>query len=403
LSETQPWSDGVVLPLEQVSADTVDVDPWRLLAEEQGLLVSWSEAPRIDDARWGPALRGASALGEQLASIVNQAGQARLVSAGATLFRLELPTGSTLQNLVPAVGGGFRGLVRTAESTSFAGQVRLVPVAGGVAAGVALGPLVGLMALSVGAEMLARHQQDKKLDAIHRGVEALNKAADETTRAQLDSAEQALELGSAAILDWIDVPSSIGLGSARDNLRVIKNRGLQWLAEWEQRADTVKRGSTGISYGDMRDVLGGKDSGDAYTAFPNRVETIYRAVALDSRAVVLTGAEAALRREDQTLGHLQEQLRRELQRNAAVQDRLRQLLWDLTTDPVTFGLPAMPDTGKKVARLHRTLSGLAIAVSRVPDAPAMLNSGNRQVTEILREANGSLRVLAAPAAERSGV
>ena len=67
--------------------------------------MSWSEAVRIDDARWGPALRKASALGQQLASIVNRAGQARLVSAGATLFRLELPTGSTLQTLSAVLDG----------------------------------------------------------------------------------------------------------------------------------------------------------------------------------------------------------------------------------------------------------------------------------------------------------
>lgn len=129
-----------------------------------------------------------------------------MLSAGPTLFRLELPTGSTLQNLVPAVGGGFRGLVRTADNASLAGHARLIPVAAGTGAAVTLGPLIGLMALSVGAEMLGRHQQDKKLAAIHQGVKALNKAVEENTRAQADSAEQALEQASAAILDRIEYP-----------------------------------------------------------------------------------------------------------------------------------------------------------------------------------------------------
>jgi hypothetical protein len=386
--------DGVVLPLDPATTETAEIDPWQLLAQEQGLLLTWRESSSRDDAQWGPALRGVSALGQQLGAIVTRAGQPGVLSAGSTLFRLELPSGSTLQNLVPAVGGGFRGLVRNADSAHIAGQARLIPVAGGAtAAGVALGPLVGLMALSVGAEMLARHQQDKKLDGIRRGVQALNQAAEETTRAELDSAEQALEDASAAILDRIDVPSSIGLGSARTNLRVIKNRGLAWLAEWEQRAAAVDRDGTGISYGDMREVLGGKDSRDAYLNFPKRIETLYRALALDSRAVVLTGAEAALRKENQTLSHLQDRLRSELSRNAELQDRLRQLLWSLTADPVTFSLPAKLDTGKRVARLQRTLNGLAIAAAQMPDAPAVLNSSNRQVTEILRKPDGTLHVL----------
>jgi hypothetical protein len=271
-------------------------------------------------------------------------------------------------------------------------------VAAGAGAAITLGPLIGLMALSVGAEMLGRHQQDKKLAAIQRGVMALNKAAEEDMRAQLDSAEQALEQASAAILDRVDVPTAIGLGPARQDLRVIKNRGLSWLAGWEQRASEHDQDALGVDFGRMRLVLGGKDSGDAYLEFPNRIATLYRALALDSRAIVLTGAEAALRRDDLTLGSLQEQLRLNLAHNSHVQDRLRELLWHLTSLPVTYSSPAMPTTGGRVTRLQRMLSQLAIAAARMPDAPALLNTSNRQVTEILREPNGTLRVL--PAASR---
>jgi hypothetical protein len=312
------------------------------------------------------------------------------------LFRLELPTGSTLQNLVPAVGGGFRGLVRTADKTSITGHARLIPVAAGATgAGIALGPLVGLMALSVGAEMLGRHQQEKKLAAIHHGIKALKKALEENTRAELDSAEQALEQASAAILDRIEVPSAIGLGPARQDLRVIKNRGLGWLQEWEQRAADVDRGRGGISFGRMRDVLGGEDSGDSYLEFPNRVATFYRALALDSRALVLTGAEAALRGDDSSIGHLQEQLRTQLSVNADAQDRLRELLWTLASIPVTYSSPAVSPMGSRVLRFQRMLNQLAIGAARLPEAPGLLNSSNRQVTEILRQPNGDLRVLAA--------
>jgi hypothetical protein len=394
--DNQSPSHGVVLPLEPALADQAELEPWKLLAAEQGLLVTWTEGGALDNAAWGPVLRGGSALGQQLSAILNQAGHTRLSSAAPTLFRLELPTGSTLQNLVPAVGGGFRGLVRTTDNTAIAGHARLIPVAAGATgAGIALGPLVGLMALSVGAEMLGRHQQDKKLSAIHQGVKALNRAADETARAELDSAEQALEQASAAILDRIDVPTAIGLGPARQDLRVIKNRGLGWLHEWERRAADLDRGRGGAGFGRMREVLGGEDSGDAYLEFPNQVATFYRALALDSRALVLTGAEAALRRNDANLAHLQEQLRTQLDVNAQAQDRLRELLWHLASVPLTYTSPAMAPTGARVVRLQRMLNQMAVAAARLPDAPALLTTSNRQVTEILRAPNGDLRVLAA--------
>ncbi len=396
MAEDDQHTEGVVLPLDPSSSALTTTDPWRVLAEERGILVTWGEAPATN-AEWGTALRGGSALAQQLGSIVSQAGQSRALSTGQTLFRLELPTGSTLQDLVPAVGGGFRGLVRSGDKAVFSGHARLVPVsAGATGVGLALGPLVGLMALSVGAEMLARHQQDQKLAAIQRGVAALNNAVEETTQAQLQSAEQALESASAAILDRIEVPSAIGLGTARDNLRVIKNRGLGWLSDWEDRLQRFHgERDDEIDYGKMREVLAGKDSGDAYRAFPNRVATFYRAITLDSRAIVLTDAEAALRRDNASLGHLQAQLHSQLAANAVTQDRLRDLLWRLTSVPVTYSSPALPTTSGKVHRLQQTLNRLAIASAQLPDAPGLLTTSNRQVTEILRRPNGDLHVLAA--------
>ncbi len=63
----------------------------------------------------------------------------------------------------------------TRGASGITSHARLMPVAGaaaGTGAAIALGPLVGLMALSVGAEMLARHQQEQQLKAMRQGVEA---------------------------------------------------------------------------------------------------------------------------------------------------------------------------------------------------------------------------------------
>jgi hypothetical protein len=55
----------------------------------------------------------------------------------------------------------------------------------------------------------------------------------------------------------------------------------------------------------------------------------------------------------------------------------------------------MWSTPDKVAQLHRNLGALATAASRLPEAPPLLNTSNRQVTEVLRTTDGTLRVLPA--------
>ena len=139
-------------------------------------------------------------------------------------------------------------------------------------------------------------------------------AAEETTNAQLKSAEQALALGGAAILERVAIPSAIGLGSARDNLRVINNRGLVWLDAWEQGVEGFSYKWSNIDLTDMSKVLEGRSA--PVSAFPSRVVTIYQALALDSRAQVLTAAEAALPRPGGPLQHLQSKLQQSLRQNA---------------------------------------------------------------------------------------
>jgi hypothetical protein len=145
---------GAVVPVDDDGrVGEIDLaDPWELLARDQGLLVQWQSLPEPVGSSWGPTLSAGSELAKQLAAIATSAGAPAAIRNGAALFTLELPTGTTLRNLVPAIGGGFRGMVRTGGSGAIAGHGRLVPVGGaaaGVGAGIALGPLVALMALSV--------------------------------------------------------------------------------------------------------------------------------------------------------------------------------------------------------------------------------------------------------------
>src|SRR4051794_3012144 len=96
-------------PLEGSEASYAD--PWQLLAEGKGALVSWRPAGAGDGSTdWGSVLHGSSSFSKQLLAVAERAGGGDAVKVGTTLFRLELPTGQTLRDLVPAVGGGFRGV-----------------------------------------------------------------------------------------------------------------------------------------------------------------------------------------------------------------------------------------------------------------------------------------------------
>src|SRR4051794_26672825 len=220
---------GALSPAENAS----DGEPWRMLADRSGMLVAWGPAPH-GLVRWGTPVAASSGLARHLVTVVERAGS-KLPTAGETLFRLELPAGQTVSNLIPAVGGGFRGMTRLAGSTQIANHAKLLPV-GGAAAGtaIALGPLLGIVALSVGAEMLANHQQEVKLEAIKQVVERLENHQLNELVAALDSADHVLEDSMAALLDRLEVPEAVGLGPTAARVKEIKALTLNWIKEWEK-------------------------------------------------------------------------------------------------------------------------------------------------------------------------
>jgi len=284
------------------------------------------------------------------------------------------------------------------------GHARLVPVGGlgvGAGAGLALGPLVALLALAVGAEMLARQQQEKKLDRIYRSVLRLEGVEDERTDAQLRSAIEALEQGQAALVDRITVPSSIGLGTARSNLRDIRNRATGWLDDWERGAKEhlPDQSRTHVDLDDMDRILAGRTG--SVSAFPKRVATLYQALCLDSRAQLLTSIESALDNPDVQMNHLQAELRKSLTQNAETQERLRNLLWLLAERPVGTSFLSSPGSEREADVLSRTLSKLAEDAARTPDAPGLLTESGRQILELRRCPDGALQILR-PAAQPIG-
>ena len=374
---------------------STELDPWRMLADGTGMLVSWEPAPS-SVARWGGTLAASSGLARQLVTVVERAGS-KLPAAGQTLFRLELPAGQTVSNLMPAVGGGFRAATRLAGSTKIAGQARLLPV-GGAAAGtaVALGPLLGLVALSVGADMLASRQQEAKLEAIKHVVERLEDHGLNELVAALDSAEHVLEDSMVALLDELSVPEAVGLGPTAARVKEIKALTLNWLKKWEEVVAKFGDGPGGVPFDDVEESLGRIAIG-GFPAFGLQVQLAYRALALDSRTHIVAMTEATMGRPEETVEHFHSRVQRRLTDNADHLERLANLLWRLADTRLTVGM-ARVDKRNRPAELQWRLTRLARAVTEAPSPPPMLTADHRLVVEAVRRPDGTVIVLA-PRAE----
>ena len=375
-----------LLPAGPATSQTVE--PHELLARGEGVLVSWASGQGNGGSAWGPVLSGSSGLARSLSDIVRSAGAPR-VAESAALFRVEVPAGQTLRDLVPAIGGGFRGMTRS--GSTFTGQARLIPVAGtATGAAVALGPLVGLMALSVGAEMLARHQQEQQLKAIGQGVEALLKRQRQGDVAVLQTGEDALRRANAALLDRVRVPDSVGLAPAAHELSSLKNRVAQWLASWEAGVRQHEVDDKGLDIGRLKAMLGQPiDSSDDFLPAVNMLR---QTVALDSRMRVLSAIEAATLNPDADLRHFRAAVQHDLEGNAALLERLSDTVQTFADYRITVGYPHRPKTASECELLASRLSRVAHVLNKVTTALPLLTEQNRLVIEAQRKADGTWSV-----------
>jgi hypothetical protein len=362
-----------------------------MLAGGTGMLVAWEPAPS-GVARWGGTLAASSGLARQLVTVVERAGS-KLPTSGETLFRLELPAGQTVSNLIPAVGGGFRGMTRIAGSTQLANHARLLPV-GGAAAGaaVALGPLLGLVALSVGADMLASRQQERKLEAIKQVVERLENHELNGLIAALDSAENVLEDSMIALLDRLEVPEAVGLGPTAARVKEIKALTLNWLKKWEEVVGEFADRPGGVPFDDIEEALGRVGIG-GFPAFGLQVQLAYRALALDSRTHIVAMTEATMGRPEETVEHFHARVQRRLADNADHFERLANLLWGLAGIRLTVGMVRV-DHRNRPAELQWRLMRVARAVTEAPSPPPMLTADHHLVIEAVRRSDGTVSVLA---------
>jgi hypothetical protein len=289
-------------------------------------------------------------------------------------------------------------MARASGSKAIAAHARLLPV-GGVAAGagaIALGPLVGIVALTVGAEMLARQQLEQKLETIQRDVRDISQHLQQQLRASITTAEAALEDATTALLDHIEVPEGVGLGSAITDLRQVKNQALGWLERWEQVATGfagTPGGTRSAELEQFRDELGSVAIG-GWDALPANMVLLYRALALDSRAHIVSLAQATLDRPAGTFDQFEAQIGDRLAANAAAQERLANLLWALATTSINAGVANIrPRNWRQLGKTHTTITELTRALTAAPEAPAMVTSDNRLLIEATRAPDGRVELL----------
>ncbi len=142
---------------------------------------------------------------------------------------------------------------------------------------------------------------------------------------------------------------------------------------------------------DVENAMGLNDLGGP-GGFLSRVEVLYRALVLDSRALVVGGAEAGLTDPRGSVEHFHRDLEHRLAANTKHLQRLRTRLLDASSIRVECGLYSWPATVRRVVRTQLLFADLARAVVEPPPSPALLTPTNQLVIEAQRHADGNWQV-----------
>ncbi|NYF99690.1 hypothetical protein [Janibacter cremeus] len=314
-----------VVPTTKVPAD---VGPWQWLEAGKAATV---ERIRQAEGR-GILYPASSSLARALQPILSVAD-----SRAGDLFRVQLPTGASLDQLVPAIGGGYRGMVRSG-GRGISGQARLLPVAkaGMVAAS------AGIAAVVIAAEYMAQQELVAKLDRIQDGVDRLNERADGRDRAVLDVAAVTIEESQAAIAGSVAPPRSLGLDSTASELRLLLAREERWITQLGQTAVLIDEARKldrldpdGVPISEFEEWVGMRDLHQEPGRYAQRIADYYRVLVLDSQFALLASAEAELSSGDADMGAFEDSLKRRLQTNARRQERLLEVTEALAREPIT--------------------------------------------------------------------
>ena len=276
-------------------------------------------------------------------------------------------------------------MVRAAGSTRISGHATLLPVAG-IGATVAVGPLIATVALATVSEMLAQHQQNKKLESIQKAVQSIQTRMSDEDRAVLVTAEQQVQKVTGYLLDRASIPKISSAPAAFGDLNTLANRWGERLVRW---TETVQQYShKDCVYGPelMLALTGEKEH--AEQALENMVAQTYEALALRARVVVLEKVAAESENQNRSLPHVEAALRAELSDIAAQQTQLTELIDDLSAMPLnSFKMPVHV-TGRGMINTRTSFARLSKALHSTPSALPILDQFDRMILDAAPTSDG---------------
>lgn len=374
--------DAVVVPLVPLTAEPSTETMLRMLLNREALVISRVATPG-KSIPTGMVAQTSGAFAKAISQAFGQAGHAASTEG---LYRVILPTGSVARDLVPAVGGGFRGIARAAGSTKIAAHARLMPAAAGTGAAVAAGPLIATVGLAIAGEMLAQHQMHKKLETIKSAVTGIQVRMDEQERSVLTTAEQQARKVAGYLLDQAQIPSISSAAHAFGDLDTLTNTYINRLDRWLEIADR-HAGSDRVYAPDLMKALVDKRDNQA-REFEQMVAQTYQALALRARVVVLEKIAAEFSNGDRSLPHVENVLRDELSVLADRQSQLVGLLDDLNVLQIDSSKVPIAFAGKGTIGARTSFGRLARALHATPDSLPLLTESDQTVLELAPTAEG---------------
>lgn len=368
--------DAVVVPLVPMEAEPSTEVMLRMLLNREALIISRGAKP-AGSTSTGMIAPASGAFAKAISQALGQAGRS---ASNDGLYQVILPSGSVARDLVPAVGGGFRGIARAAGSTKIAGHVRLVPAAAGTGATVAAGPLIATVGLAIAGEMLAQHQMNKKLDAIKNAVTGIQFRMDEDERSVIATAEQQAHNVAGYLLDQAELPQFSSVSHAFGGLDNLTTGYVRRLDRWLEVAEKYQGSDRVYGPNLMKELVNKREN--PVREFEQMVIQTYQALALRARVVVLEKIAAEFSNADRPLPHVEKVLRDQLSGLARRQEQLVGLLDDLNVLQIDSSKVPVAFAGKGTLEVRTSFSRLARALHSTPDSLPLLTESDQTVLEL---------------------
>lgn len=368
--------EAVVIPLVPMTTEPSTDAMLRMLLNREAIVLSRVSAPLANS----PSGMVAPTAGAFAKAIAQAAQHVDRTPAPEGLYRVILPSGSVAKDLVPAVGGGYRGMVRAGGAPAIAGHVRLVPAVAATGATIAAGPLIATVGLAVASEMLAQHQMNKKLTAIKSVVLEVQGHLEAEDRAILATARQEASKVAGYLLDQASLPYFAGASHAFGQLAQLTNKHVERLDRWLEVAASHSSDSHVPGGRLLNELIGKRDN--QIDAFQQAVAQTYETLALRARIVVLEKIAAELSSPGRSLPHVEHALRTELRGLSERQGQLVALMDDLNALQIQGGRLPNPAAVNRAFSARTSFGRLARALHAAPDSLPLLTESDQTMLEL---------------------